>query len=505
MRAAIATPHHLASETGRAVLAGGGNALDAAVAANLVLGVVTPYLCGFGGDLFAIVWTDRAHGYNGSGRAPAAVTPEEFRARAGDAMPLAGAHTVTVPGAVRGWFDLLERFGSRSFGELATAALAFAREGFEVSARGAFAFERSCERFADEEEFVRVYGGARAGSILRQLDLARTIETLASEGPGAFYRGSIGEAIVATLRARDGLMTEADLASHAGDWVEPLRAGFGDLEVLELPPNTQGACALEALRIVDGLDLPPDGPDRHHLLIEAMRLALADRDRAIGDPDAMTECAEALFGDANVGERRARIDPARARIRRARAAAGGTAYLCAADASGMCVSLIQSNWMGAGSGVTVPGWGVNLHNRGNFFSLEPSSVNAIGPRKRPLHTLIPGLALRDGEPALVFGTMGGDGQAQTHLQLLTRVVLDGLDERRAIDAPRWVIDPGSGDVSAEQPFGEPWFAELRSHGHVLHAVPEHSALLGHAHMIGRRPPGWTAASDPRSEGAALGL
>jgi gamma-glutamyltranspeptidase/glutathione hydrolase len=505
----VASPHHLASSAGLAVLADGGNALDAAIATNLTLGVVTPYLCGFGGDLFAMVWQGgEVHGYNGSGRAGAAETVDAKREAAGaDELPPIGPHTVTVPGAVRGWFDLLDRFGTRSFGALADRARGYARDGFVLSEMGARSIDRAREAFVDSKDWLSVYGEARANEVLRQRGLARTLETLAAGGPDAFYGGPIAHAIAGHLQALGALMTVADLADHRGDWVTPISGALGDVEVLEMPPNSQGVVALEALRIAEAIGpLPPDGADRHHLLIEAVKLALADRAAYVTDPEAMAVTPETLASEAWARQRAAAFHPDRATDPGSgRPALAGTAYLCAADADGMLVSLIQSNYAGFGSGVTVPGWGINLQNRGTFFSLDPADTNVIAPRKRTMHTLMPAMALRDGKPWLVFGTMGGDGQAQFHVQLLSRIVGDGDDLQRAIDAPRWVVSPRHWTVTAERGLGQPTLDGLRRRGHEVAVVGDHESLLGHAHAIEVTANGYAGATDLRAEGAVLGF
>ncbi len=447
-------------------------------------------------------------GYNGSGRAPAAATPDRIRDLAGTSvMPTFGPLAVTVPGAVEAWFALLERFGSRSFGDLAQTALQHARDGFVVSRQAMSSIAVARERFRGFEQWQKVYGGAREGEILRQPDLARTIEALCNEGPDAFYQGSIRDAIVDHLELVGGVMTNDDLAQHRGEWVEPLRSTYRGVEVLEMPPNSPGVTVLEALGIVQESDpLPSEGPERHHLLIEAMKLALADRDAYLTDPDVMAVSPEMLISGDWIRRRFESIDPTRAATPAlARSLPAGTAYMCAADADGMLVSLIQSNWMGFGSGVTVPGWGVNLHNRGSYYSLDPESPNVISPRKRTLHTLVPAMALRGGEPWLVFGTMGGDGQIQTHLQLLARKVDDGMDVQEAITAPRWVVSPADWSVTAESRFDRVTLDGLRVRGHVLSVTDPYDALMGHAHAIEVAGRGFFAATDPRAEGAALGL
>jgi len=312
-RGCVATPHYLASAVGLGVLADGGNAIDAIIAANLALGVVAPYFCGYGGDLFAIVYDGRRGdarplGYRSAGRAPAAATPDAVRERCGgDTMPVVGPHTVTVPGGVWGWFELLDRFGTRSFAQLCEPALRYAAEGFPLTRRGASTFA-GCSAMYDYfgreprfehtfDDYHACYGAASTGERLVQPGLARTIAALRDDGPAAYYGGPIGTAIAQTLQQHGGLMTEADIAAHTSAWVEPLHARFGPVDVYELPPPTQGVTALEALRILDGCDLGADGPDRQHLMIEAVKLALADRDDYVSDPDAMTTDPEALSSD----------------------------------------------------------------------------------------------------------------------------------------------------------------------------------------------------------------
>jgi gamma-glutamyltranspeptidase / glutathione hydrolase len=505
----VATPHYLASSAGLAMLASGGNAVDAALAANLTLAVVTPYMCGVGGDLLAIVWDGEVNAYRGVGRAPANATLDAVRREAGsDTMPTFGPHPCTVPGGVDGWFTLLERWGTRSFAEVSAAAVAYAEDGFPLTRRGAWFFGRNAMAFEHFGlfDFGNYYGSPTAGSWLRQPELARTLRTLSDEGPDVYYRGRIGAAIAERLQRAGGFMATDDLAAHTGAWVEPLRATVRGTEVLELPPPTQGVTALEALRIAHGFDLGADGPDREHLLIEAMKLALGDRDLHVGDPDAMTTRAESLLADDFIADRRSLIDPASARQLAPRLTPhGGTIYLNAADHDGLLVSLIQSNFFGAGCGLRVDEWGINLHNRGSGFNLLDGHPNAFGPKKMPLHTLIPGLALRDGKPWLVFGSEGGHGQAQTHLQVLTRMLVDEADPQAAISAPRFTVDPESGRVAVEDRFDPAWIDELRGRGHEIDVVPAHRHGPGIAHAIECLHPGYRAGSDPRAEGGVSGL
>lgn len=505
--AAVASPHHLASAAGLEILAAGGNAVDAAVATNVVLGVVAPYFCGPGGDLFAIVADrDDVRGAIASnGRAPADADDQQVAAAAGtDEMPQLGALAVTVPGAVAGWFDLLDRFGSRSFAEVAAPAVRLARDGFVISDVAAAVFARGADRYAGMDEWQRRFGRVRAGDRLVQEDHARMLELLADDGPGAFYDGPIGRDLVSALQAGGSAMTLDDLRAHEVLDVEPLRVRFGDLEILELPPPTQGVTAATALRIVDHLGRPDDPLELTHLQIEAIKAAMADRGSFVTDPDHMTVTPEQLLTDERIAGIAAAIDPDRAGTwPPSMPTPGGTAYLCATDGDGLSISLIQSHFMGFGSGVVLPTYGINTQNRGAQFSLDPDHVNVIAPRKRTLHTLIPSLALRDGRPWLVFGTMGGDGQPQTHLQVYSRI-LAGEDPQEAISAPRWVVSPTDGSVVIEALADPAVTGGLRARGHQIEVLGDRESLMGHAHAIRYDSAGYAGATDPRAEGAVLG-
>jgi len=515
----VASPHHLASAAGQSVLADGGNAVDAAVAANLVLAVVTPYYCGVGGDLLAIVWDGRANGLTSIGRAPAgtsvAAVRDAIAAGYGDAsaahpgtagMPMFGALPVTVPGAVAGWFDLLERWGTRSFGDLAQPARRLAVDGFEVEPAVGARVAAAARRFGKDPVWMEHYGGMRSGRCFTQPDLATTLAALTEEGPDVLYRGRLAERIVETLQARGSTMSAADLAGHEAERPEPLSGRFRDVEVLELPPPTQGVTALTALGILDALGPLPDDPGLAlHLKVEAVRAAMADRRDHLADPDAMRTSPSTLLARGRLSAMAAAIDPARAGIwPPARPAPGGTAYLCAADDDGMLVSLIQSNFFGFGSGVVVPGTGIGLHDRGAHFSLDPDDPAAIGPGKRPMHTLIPALALRERKPWLVFGTMGGDGQPQIHQQLLSALLDGGLELHQALEAPRFIVGVADGSVAVESRVPAAVVAGLTDRGHEVSYLDAYDDRAGHAHAIAVTRHGYAAASDPRCDGAAVG-
>ena len=513
-RAAVSTPHYLASLAGASVLADGGNAVDAVVAANLALGVVAPYYCGPGGDLLAIVWDGAPRGYRSAGRAPAAATVERVRDLVGaDGMAVNGPHTVTVPGAVRGWFDLLERFGSRSFGTLVAPARALALDGFTLTAPGAYRLAGSLAipraLGIDDAELMAAYPGIRPGALVRQPALARTFDSLAADGPDAFYGGPIGKAVADTVARHGGCMTPDDVAEHSAEWVTPMRAPFLGRTVVQLPPPAQGVTALEMLRLADSLHesgaLGAPGADRTHLLVEMAKLALADRDAYVSDPAHMPLPAERLVDDEWIAARRAAIDRRHARpIRPRHLANGGTAYLCCADGDGLLVSLIQSNFTNLGSGLHVSEWGINLHNRGASFSLDPAHVNVIAPRKLPMHTLMPAMVLDGGRPTHVYGSMGGHAQAQVHLQLLVDLFVDGHDPQAAIDAPRWVVDPTTAVLQVEARVPHDERAELARRGHEVRVVRDFDDAMGHAHCIAVAEHGYLVAGDPRAESAALG-
>jgi gamma-glutamyltranspeptidase / glutathione hydrolase len=510
-RSTVITPHHLASGVGAEILAAGGNAVDAVVAANLALGVVAPYYCGVGGDLLAMVWDGGVQGYRSVGRSPAGATADVVRALNGESaliLPF-GPASVSVPGAVRGWFDLLDRWGTKSFAELAAPAVRLAAVGFPLSRPGAFRVAGSaalCDAFVDDAEaLMSVYGGVEEGDLLVQPALAGTLELLGRDGPDAYYRGPIAASIAAELQRRGWPMTLADLADHEAAWVDPIFGRFGDLDVAELPPPTQGVTALQMLAIADGLDLGSDDVDRLHLLIEVSKIGLAERDVHVGDPDHMTLGPADLLDPQRVERLRAEIDPtAASRIGKRPQPDGGTAYLCAADRDGLAVSLIQSNFTAIGSGVHVAEWGINLHNRGSAFTLEESSPNGFAGGKLPMHTLIPALGLRDGRLALVFGTMGGQAQAPIHLQVLTRMVHDRSDAQDAIDAPRFETDPASGRVGIEARVDPAWTSALVSRGHDVNLLRAYDDGVGHAHAIEVHPNGFRVGADPRAESAAVG-
>jgi gamma-glutamyltranspeptidase/glutathione hydrolase len=527
-----ATSQPLAAAAGAHVLRRGGNAVDAAVAAAVTLTVVQPGSNDIGGDLFAIVWDgERLHGLNGSGRSPAALTREAVLAAGaapaatdahGGAQAHAGAHgavpafgwpAVTVPGAPAGWRDLHERFGALPFAELFTDAIGYAEHGYPVSPGVARGWTAALARHAtlagpEFEEWGRVFtldGRApRAGERWRNPAAARTLRLIAESRAEAFYHGEIAGALAGFAARTGGLLTADDLAAHTSTWVAPVAADYRGHQVWELPPNGQGLAVLLALRILDGLDLAgADEAERWHARIEAMKLGFADAHAHVADPERVEVPTAALLNPGYAARRRAELGPTAADPKPGDPVRGGTVYLCTADADGLMVSLIQSNYLGFGSFVAVPGYGFGLQNRGAGFSLDPAHPNVVAPRKRPFHTIIPGFLTRAGEPVGPFGVMGGHMQPQGHLQLLVRTLDEGLDPQAALAAPRWYWHTGR-RLHAEPELGEAVLAGLRARGHDL-VVGAESAFFGYGQAVWRLPGGgYVAGSEPRADGCAVG-
>lgn len=518
----VATPHYLASVAGLRTLQAGGNAVDAAIAANAVLTVVYPHMCALGGDAFFLIWDPSEsclHALNGSGRAPAAASIEALAAAGHTTMPQRGALAVTVPGTVHAWETVLDRFGTFGLGDLLQPAIAYAERGFPVSPGLSRAIEQAKPLLEQQAAAARQFlPGGRVpapGDILRQPDLAAALRLIAGRGADAFYAGAIGESIVAALRAHGGLMSMDDLAAHRSDWVEPLRTTYRGVELVELPPNTQGVTALQMANIMEGFDVPALGWGSAaliHRCVEAKKLAFADRDRYVTDPERADVPVNRLISKAYAAELRQRIDPERAWVEGSEAPGGGdTVYLCTVDRSGMAVSLIQSIFQGFGCGLVAEGTGIVLNNRGASFTLDPAAANRLEPRKRPLHTLIPAMLLRDGRPWVVMGTMGGHGQAQTHLQLLLNLVDFGMEPQAAVEAPRWVSGRGTPDdpphvLYLEPGLGADTVTALRRLGHDARTSEPQSSLMGHAQMIeiDRERGILRGGADPRADGYALG-
>ncbi len=551
----------------------GGNAIDAAVTAAAVLSVVEPTMTGIGGDLFALVYDPRAGtviGLNASGRAPDAATPEEFRRRNLDDIPNHGELSVSVPGVVDGWDRLLKRFGTISLERALQPAIAYARDGFAVSDIIAQQWRGAASTLARDPAAAATFlAGGRApatGEVFSNPRLAATLDRIAKDGRDAFYRGAIAQAIDADMKRRGGLLAARDLADHTSDWVDPISTTYRGYQVLEMPPNTQGVAALEMLNILEGFDLSGLGHNSAaylHLLVEATRIAFADRDAYVADPASVpAPVLQMLLSKDYAAARRKEIDPARAaeayapgtvppgperrppshhssalagppasaiatarlaeaqRRRHPRSLAlrdsptrasrrqqapprgtGDTVYLTVADRQGNVISLIQSLFDTFGAGIVAGDTGVALHNRGSLFTLDPGSPNVLAPRKRPLHTLVPAMVLKDGKPFWSFGVMGGDMQPQGHVQVLVNLIDFGMNVQEAGEAPRFRHTANG--VALESAISLDARAGLTQRGHRL--LDSRGVFGGYQGiLIDPRSGVLMGGSDPRKDGLAIG-
>lgn len=500
----VATSQPLASQAGAAMLARGGNAVDAALAAAIALTVVEPVNNGLGSDAFAIVAHEGSlTGLNSSGRSPAAMTPAHFTGQT--RMPMLGWDAVTAPGAVAAWVALSSRFGALPFEALFDPAIGYAERGFLVTPVIAGQWAAVAGLYSGFDEFARVFlpeGRApRMGEKVVLRDLGQSLRRVAETRGEALYRGQLGEAFVAASRAGGGLFTREDLAAHSADWVAPISIEFAGVRVHEIPPNGQGIAALMALGILEHTDvlaLEVDSAASVHLQVEAMKLAFADVHRTVSDPRTMKARIEDLLDDDYLASRAATIDRARAGdALPGSVSSSDTVYLCAADAKGTMVSYIQSNYFAFGSGVVVPGTGMSLQNRGNGFSLEPGHPNEVGPSKRPYHTIIPGFVTKDGAPLMAFGVMGGAMQPQGHLQMVLRVFGYGQNPQAAADAPRWQVADGR-SVMVEEGVPAAVRDELAAMGHEISVAP--ALMFGGAQAALRIDGGYLAATETRKDG-----
>ncbi len=456
-----ATSHPLATQIAIDILKQGGSAVDAAIAANAALGLMEPTGCGIGGDLFAIIWdaeSGRLQGLNASGRSPKSLTIDYFIENGYDYIPQRGALPVSVPGAVDGWFEMHQKFGRLTMAEILQPSIHYAREGFPVTELIAYYLHNSApilRRFPNFEETYMPDGRMpEKGEIFRNPYLADTYETLGREGRDAFYRGEMARIMAAYVQENGGFLSYDDLAGHSSSWVDPVSANYRGYDVWQLPPNGQGIATLQILNILEGYDIGSMGlysPEYVHLFLEAKKLAYEDRARYYADMDFSPVPVEQLISKEYAAERRQLIDPERA-ARRYDAGVPdqpNTIYLCVADKDGNMVSLIQSNYRGMGSGMTPPGLGFVLQNRGEGFTLEPGHFNTYEPGKRPFHTIIPGFVTKDGEPYMSFGVMGGGMQPQGHAQIIINMIDFGMNLQEAGDAPR-IHHRGSSQPTGQQ-------------------------------------------------------
>ncbi len=493
-RGVVATPHHLASEVGAQVLRDGGNAIDAAIAADAVLCVVYPHMTSVGGDLMAIVWpagADAPVGLVGAGRSGELATAAAVRERGHVSMPVRGAMTVTVPGTVEAWGRLLERFGTLGLSAVLEAAASIAQDGFVITAHVSDALKQA-DFLRQERPAHALYPPMDAGMLLRNPDLASVLKDIGRAGINPFYRGEIASAIASALGRRDGFVTARDLATHHSEWVEPVAFRYHGLTVFELPAPTQGLAAAAMLVRLEaaGADRLPPGAEYVERFKAVRDVAYGLRDRYITDPDfSPAPIQPFLDATAIPVERPAGLD------------GGDTVYLCAADDHGNLVSMIQSVAFDFGSGIVAEGTGILLQNRGCYFSLDPAHVNRLEPRKRTMHTLIPAMAAQDGTPWLAFGSMGGDAQPQFQAQVLGNLVARGFDPEEAVSAPRFRVSADGTGIAVEADAS--FVPEIRRVREDVELVPPRHGSLGHAHMIVVDGPGaWRAAADPRSDGSA---
>jgi len=505
----VATSQPLAAQAGLAMLAAGGNAVDAILATAITLTLVEPVSNGIGSDAYAIVWDGKQlHGLNASGRSPAGWTPEFFAGQSG--VPVRGWNSVSVPGCVSAWRLLSERFGKLPFEKLFERAIGYGRDGFLVSPTIAGQWAAQVNELKVQPGFAEAFmpGGQapKAGERFRFPEHAATLEKIAASKGDAFYTGALAEKLAAHAKANGAVMTVADLAAHRSDWVDTLTMDYRGYTLHELPPNGQGIVALMALGILEHFDVashPVDSPDSVHLQIEAVKLAFADAQAYVADIDHMPFAPKQMLDRAYLASRAKLID-----IKKAQPFAagtppkGGTVYLTAADASGMMVSLIQSNFMGFGSGVVVPGTGISLQNRGATFVLQAGHPNRVGPKKRPYQTIIPGFVTKGGKPVMSFGVMCGTMQPQGHTQVMVRIADYGQNPQAASDGPRFRWVKGL-DVSIEPGFPPATLEALKRRGHNLVTVNDYNQF-GSAQMIWKMDGGYFAASDPRRDGQAVG-
>ncbi len=488
------TSQPLATQIALEVLKSGGSAVDAAIAADAALGLMEPTGSGMGGDLFAIVYdakTKKLHGLNASGRSPRGLSYEQLKAELErlkvSTIPKYGMLPISVPGCVDGWFTLHGRFGKLPMAQVLAPAIRYAREGFPVSELIAFYWGRSVPILgAQPGGFKATFapnGHAPAkGEIFKNPDLASTLTLIAERGRDVFYRGEIAQKMDAFFAANGGWLRKADFESHTSDWVEPVSVNYRGYDVYELPPNGQGIAALQMLNILEGYDLRAMGfnsADALHVMIEAKKLAFEDRAKFYGDPAFAKVPVKALLAKSYAAQRRSLIKMERAAktydAGNPALQEGDTIYLTTADAEGNMVSLIQSNYRGMGSGIVVPGLGFGFQDRGEMFTLEPGHANVYAPGKRPFHTIIPAFIMKDGEPWLSFGVMGGAMQPQGHVQIVVNLIDFGMNVQEAGDAARWQHE-GSTDYDTPKmaaggfvnlETGVPWstVAELKRRGH----------------------------------------
>ena len=522
-RGAVATSQPLAAQAGLRMLMAGGHAVDAAVASAAALNVLEPMSTGVGGDMFALIWDNRAKrvlALNGSGRSAAATNAADVKRKGYERIPTSGTDaglSVSVPGTVDGWQTALAACGRMTLRETLAPAIDYALNGFAVSEVIAYQWRTNERKLAAHPSGLELLPGGRAprfGEIVTLPTLGRTLQAIADGGRDAFYTGPIAAQIAAFVQEQGGWLTPADLANHHSDWDDPIHTDYRGVTVWECPPNGQGIAALMALNIAEGFALPAmaaQSPEAYHCLIESMRLAFADALHYVADPRAVNVPIAQLLSKSYAARRRAAIQPDAAMVDVGYGNPNGSAdtvYVTAVDAEGNACSFINSVFHSFGSGLVVPSTGIVLQNRGALFSLDPAHPNYARGSQRPYQTIIPGMATRDGELWLSFGVMGGFQQPQGHLQVISNMVDFGMDAQRALDALRFHIDiGGSGTVMLEAGVPDETVSALRDRGHVIEIVDGYERMLfGGGQIIARDAESGAliAGSEPRKDGAAVG-
>ena len=521
-RGMVGASNPLAAQAGLDVLKQGGNAADAAVAAGAVMNVVAPASTGIGGDVFALYYdakTKKVTALNGTGRAPKANTIEHLKAKGiTEEIPLRSVHAITVPGAAQAWHDLIEKFGTMTLKDVLQHAIYYASEGYGVSpafGAGWQSSESTLQNGLHTEDYLPDGKAPAVGQVVKLEALAETLRAVSEDGPKAFYEGAIADAIVETIQSQGGVMTHEDLKNHTSTWGDPISIDYGGVTVMEHPPNGQGLAALIAMNIAKEWDLGQyawDSPQRLHLMIEAMRLAFADIRQYVADPAFSPAPLDGLLSDSYAKERRAMVAFDKAMQPPSFGTPMGssnTIYLCAVDGEGNACSFINSLFHGWGSSVVAKGTGVMLQNRGAGFVLDPNHANALEGGKRPYHTIIPGMALKDGELYCPFGVMGGDMQPQGHFQVMSAMIDDDLNPQDALNRPRWQVLGGQpdGTIALEEGISVKTMATLAAMGHKVQPISGRDRGIFGAGQIIRRDPDTGVlygGSEPRKDGLIAG-
>ena len=519
----VATSHPLATQIGLDILKSGGNAVDAAIAANAALGLMEPTGNGVGGDLFAIVWdakTKKLYGLNASGPAPQSLSIEYFKENNLEKIPAYGPLPVSVPGAVDGWIKLHEKFGNKEFSSLFESTIAYAKDGFPVSELIAYYLDRSATRFSGYPNFKDIWmkngSTPKKGEIFKNPELARTLQEIGNSKRESFYEGQIATTMADFIQEQGGFLTFEDLKNYQAEWVEPVSSNYRGYDVWELPPNGQGIAALQILNLLEHFDISAMGlfsSEYIHHFVEAKKLAFADRAKYYADPAFNNIDIQTLISKEYAKERLSLIDSNKAALtdEAGRLKHGDTIYLTTADKDGNMVSLIQSNYRGMGSGMVPPGLGFMLQDRGELFSLDPTHANALEGGKRPFHTIIPAFITKDGEPFVSFGVMGGATQPQAHAQIVINLIDFGMNLQEAGDAPR-IVHSGSsqptdevmldgGSISLEKGFGEAIEKQLKGLGHT---IKYDKGSFGGYQAIMKKDGVYFGASESRKDGQAAG-